>query len=136
MKITLEELHAKTQTLSRFVNRSQLTTMVQGVAGEEGLYFLDKINEYVERFENMPKTYETDGQGDEAIVYLHFFKGSADWYITERDMEEEQHQAFGLADVLDAELGYISLVELASVGAELDIHWTPKKLGTVKAAIA
>ena len=83
----------------------------------------------------MAKIYEQDGKGDDAIVYLHYFHASgADWYITERDISDEQHQAFGLADLGMGfpELGYISIEELKSVGAELDIHWTPKTLGAVK----
>ena len=31
---------------------------------------------------------------NKAVVYLYYFKGSADWYITEKDMEDEQLQAF------------------------------------------
>ena len=72
---------------------------------------------------------------DDAIVYLHYFKGNMDWYITEKDMiEEEQNQAFGYADLGlgFGELGYISLIELAENGVELDLHWTPKTLREVK----
>jgi hypothetical protein len=76
----------------------------------------------------MPKTYETDGQGDEAIAHLHYFTSGFDWYITERDMEEEQLQAFGLACVHETELGYISIVELLRNGAELDLHFMPKAI--------
>lgn len=43
--------------------------------------------------------YEQDGKGEEAIVTLHYFRGGMDWFITEKDMEPEQHQAFGLADL-------------------------------------
>jgi hypothetical protein len=66
---------------------------------------------------------------------LHYFHPAGfDFYITERDMEDEQLQAFGLAVVHEAELGYISIEELKEVGCELDMYWTPKKLGLVKAA--
>ena len=81
----------------------------------------------------MPKTYEQDGLGEEAVVHLHYFTGSADWWITEKDSDpdgEGQVQAFGLADLFQdgGELGYISLVEILAAGAELDLHWTPKPL--------
>jgi hypothetical protein len=83
----------------------------------------------------MPKTYEQDGKDDQAIVYLHYFAGGrANAYITERDQEPEQHQAFGLADLFGdgGERGYISLVEWLANGAELDFHFTPCTLGELR----
>lgn len=127
------------QTLQAFINPSQLSVMATlRHDSEEGEFFENKLTEYANRFCNMPKSYETDGQGDEAIAHLHYFKNAADWFITERDMEDEQHQAFGYANLGNGpkggELGYISVEELKSVGAELDIHWTPKSLKKIKVA--
>ena len=100
--------------------------------GEENQFFFDKLVELAGIIETMPVTYETDGQGDQAIVYLHYFKAGFDFYITERDCENEQLQAFGKADLgYGAELGYISIVETLRAGAELDLHWQPKKLGEI-----
>lgn len=77
--------------------------------------------------------YQTDGQGDQAVVQLHYYTQGCDWDITERDMEAEQLQAFGAADLgYGAELGYISIVEILECGAELDLHWTPKTLAAIK----
>lgn len=79
--------------------------------------------------------------GDGAIVYLHYFKGACDWWITERDSDpdgEGQIQAFGFANLGDpecAELGYISIVELIRHGVELDLYWQSRTLGEVKADI-
>jgi hypothetical protein len=82
--------------------------------------------------DSMPVTYATDGQGDQAIVHLHYFTAGADWYITERDVYDKQLQAFGKADLGDGgELGYISLVEILQCGAELDLYWTAKKLAEI-----
>ena len=87
----------------------------------------------------MPKSYETDGQGGEAKVVLHYFKDGSDWWIIEKDLEPEQHQAFGFAclngDVECAELGYISIAELIKYGVELDLYWTPKTLKEIKAEL-
>ena len=49
-------------------------------------------------------------------------------------MEDEQLQAFGLADLFGdgGELGYVSIEELKSVGAEMDLYWTPKTLREIK----
>ena len=61
----------------------------------------------------MHKVYEQGGKGDAAIVHLHYFTSSGDWYITERDTSVAQHQAFGSADLgYGPELGYISIAEL------------------------
>ncbi len=121
--------------LRRFVSTQQLSVLGDACYGEEREWFIDTLVELAERILAMPKTYEQDGLGDDAIVYLHYFKNNMDWYITEKDMEVEQIQAFGLADLgMDcAELGYISIEELTEYGAELDLHWTPKTLREVKA---
>ena len=57
------------------------------------------------------------------------FSPSMDWYITERDMEEDQLQAFGM---INNEIGYISIEGLINNGVELDYHWTPVTLKVLK----
>ena len=121
-------------TLRNFISIAQLSVICSGSKGEEGEYFFDKIDEMFNTVTTMPKTYEQDGKGDDAIVYLHYFRGGMDWYITERDMETDQLQAFGLANLgYGGELDYISIEELKSSGVEIDLHWTPKTLREVKA---
>jgi hypothetical protein len=130
--------------LQPFIGRSQAATVRQLLRGEEKQFFIDKMSELTRIVETMPKTYEQDGKGDDAIVSLHYFAGgSANWWITEKDMEtpEEpgQHQTFGLANMFgspidqDAELGYISIVELLAAGAELDFYFKPRTLRELKA---
>lgn len=116
--------------LRYFIGQSQWEVMAQCVKGEEGSFFLGKFGELAKTIATMPKVYEQDGKGEKAIVYLHYFTGSADWYITERDTSAEQWQAFGLADLFGdgGEIGYISITELIAAGAELDLHFTPKPL--------
>ena len=117
-----------------FMGTPQIVTMLTNIEGEEGEYFFDKLIEMAETINTMAKTYEQDGKGDSAIVYLHYFMRGFDWYITEKDMETEQLQAFGLADLgHGGELGYISIVEILTASAELDLHFTPKTLAEVKA---
>jgi hypothetical protein len=92
-------------------------------------FYADRILSIAETVDNMPLPYETDGQGDKILVYLHYFKGGCDWYITERDSSEEQIKSFGRADLgYGPELGYISIQELIENGAALDLHWRPKPL--------
>ena len=131
MKQAIEDV----KVLKTIVSPAQLNVIGHAVRGEERDFFFDKLSELATTFNTMPKSYEQDGKGDDAIVYLHYFKGNADWYITEKDMEDEQHQAFGYCDLGMGcpELGYVSLIELAQCGVDLDMYWTPKTLREVKA---
>ncbi|SET44351.1 Protein of unknown function [Nitrosomonas marina] len=133
-KSTLADVNAVMPILKQFIGKSQLAAFASGIRGEEGQFIKDKLIEIANIIKNMPQTYGQDGLGDEAVVHLHYFKGSADWYITEKDMEDEQLQAFGLADLYGdgGELGYISIQELIDSGVELDFYWTPKTVGDIK----
>ena len=118
--------------LRRFIGPVQMAVIQHAMRGEEGAFFVGKMIEYAERIASMPKTYETDGKDDEAIAHLHYFTGGCDWYITEKDCEDVQHQAFGLACIQENELGYISIVDLLRCGAELDLHFTPCTLAEIR----
>ena len=126
----------KLATLRAFVGPAQRQAVYSAMQGEEGEYFRVKTAALINLLETMPKVYEQDGKGDQAIVYLHYFTGSMDWYITERDTSVEQLQAFGYANLGDdqsAEMGYISIEELIRNGVELDLYWTPTTLEQVTA---
>lgn len=130
--------------LNQFIGKTQLSVISrQARQGEEREYFKNMILKLKETIGTMPKTYETDGQGNEAIATLHYFKGGSDWYIVERDAgspddkeQGVQAQAFGFAclngDTQNAELGYISIEELIEYGVELDLYYTPEKIGDIK----
>jgi hypothetical protein len=120
------------KTLRRFLSAGQLSAFTNAMRSEEKKFFFNKAVELAEVINTMPVTYQTDGQGQEAIAQLHYFKNGCDWYITEKDMLEDQAQSFGLADMGDPELGYISINELRAVGAELDMYWQPKALKDIK----
>lgn len=140
-------MNTKTQTamnaamLTGFIGARQLNTMLDNINGEEGQFFIDKINEMAERIKAMPKTYETDGQGDEAIVYLHYFNpmGHGDWWITEKDVDPDgqgQIQAFGYADLGYPELGYINIAEVIRLNMEIDLFFDPVPLREIKKQVA
>lgn len=120
-----------------FVSPMQLACLRDACAGEEGAYFKQAFIDLAQCIATMPATYEQDGLGDEAIVHLHYFLGGSDWYITEKDRDGGIEQAFGYAvlngDEQMAECGYISIAELTHCGAELDLHFAPRSLATVKA---
>lgn len=120
--------------LSRFLPPSQMRAVRIGLRGDDRPFFQQLVRRLTQTVNDMPKTHETDGQGQEAMVWLHYFAPSGDWYITERDQEDEQLQAYGLADLGFPEMGYIDLTELLAGGVELDFHWTPKPLKALAAA--
>ena len=124
-----------TKNLHGFISEPQRRVLEQCCKGEEGQWFIEKIAEYAKRIAKMPKTYEQDGKGDQAIIYLHYFLSGCDWWITEKDVGGDQQQAFGLADLGCPEMGYISIIELIANNAELDLHFRPCPLGDIKASL-
>ena len=130
----LNALLAAMQQCRRFIGSQQIRVMQDACRSEEGEWFRAKFLELAALFDSMPKTYQQDGLGDQAIVHLHYFNPSADWYITERDSSAAQHQAFGLADLYGdgGELGYISILELIRAGVDFDLHWAPRTLAEVR----
>ena len=123
-------------TLEKFIGRDQLKAIKALAQGEEGKFFADIQAHWGQVIDSMPQTYQTDGKGDEAIAYLHYFIGGSDWYITEKDMEEDQLQAFGLASVGGyPELGYISIQDLVKHNVEFDLFFEPQPLSIIKKAL-
>lgn len=122
-----------------FIGHAQRRAMIAGMRGEERAWFLEKLQDMLALVETMPQTYGQDGVSD-PIAYLHYFTASADWYITEKDVDHDgagQVQAFGLADLFrdGGEMGYISITELVECGAELDLHFTPRPLSIVHSLV-
>lgn len=128
---TREEAQDALRFLQGFMSHAQLAAIAAGMRGEEGQHLFNKVVEMERLIRTMPKTYEQDGAGEEAIAHLHYFLNGFDWYITERDMEREQLQAFGLACMGEKEMGYINIVELVRNGAELDLNFEPRSLKNI-----
>lgn len=124
------------QLMKGFIAPFQAVIIAENMAGEEGEFFEQMIRRYADRIDRMPKTYEQDGKGEEAVVYLHYFKGGYDWFILEKDSDpdrEGQMQAFGYANLgFGAELGYISLQELIKNRVELNLYFEPTKVSELK----
>jgi len=128
-------LASAVETIRPFVPRSQLHVMLLALGGEEGEFFREQICELATVITHMAVTGDTDGQGDKAVVQLHYFISGFDWHITEKDVDGGTRQAFGLADMGSPELGYICIDELLTIkGMQLDLHWTPCTLEAVWAA--
>ena len=113
-------------TLKPFMPVRQAQTLIKNLThSEESEAFADIILNLAGRIKTMPQVYETDGQGKNALAQLHYFVGSYDGYIVEKDTSDKQMQAFGWASFgYGFEAGYISVDELLEL-AELDLFFTP-----------
>jgi hypothetical protein len=122
--------------LQYFISTAQLLAICENAKGEEGQFFRDLLRDLEARIKSMPGPYETEAQGSQASAALHYFNGSSDWYIFERDGDGPQLQNFGFAclngDVHNAELGYISIQELIQNGVELDLFYKPETLAMIR----
>lgn len=121
--------------LLQYMPKGEWQTVKDNMAGEEGQYFIDLAVNLVAFIKAMPIT--GTNRSDKALVYLHYFRGSTDCFITERDMEEdEQLQAYGFTilngDLQNAEWGYISIPEITGAGLELDLHWKTRPMDAIK----
>lgn len=90
--------------------------------------------------QTLPKLYEQEKNGNEAIVYLKFFDPCScwTWYVLEYDGVDT---FFGLVRGHEIELGYFSLKELQDcrgplgIGIERDLSFTPCSLKEVKSKL-
>jgi hypothetical protein len=93
-----------------------------------------------EQLAKIPKLYEPeDVPLKDKLIYLHFFIGGCDWYISEFDGED---LFWGYAilngDFDMAEWGYISLEEMKRIkippGFEIDcdLYWEVRKASEIK----
>mgnify|MGYP001557854166 CR=1 FL=1 len=76
-----------------------------------------------------PPLYSQDGLGKQAIVYMHYFIGGADIWISEVDKETKEGFGYTIlnGDTEMAEFGYTSISEIISTKqGEMDLYWTPK----------
>lgn len=85
----------------------------------------------------LPKLYEQEWLGEDAVIYLKFFDPCSNWtwYATEYDGVDT---FFGLVIGFETELGYFSLKELKDckgalgLGIERDIHFEPCTIRELK----
>lgn len=128
---------AKLEAIKEFMGDAQYSILRKAIQNADH-EFKDVIDGLYKTITTMPKTYEQDGKGDKAVAYLHYFNSGSDWYITEKDMGDEQIQAFGLVSLNGdyPELGYINIQELAKLDIELDFYFDPITIGEAKAKLS
>jgi hypothetical protein len=129
-----QTLSAETRkTLRHIVPPNQLRFIQQLMRGEEGEYFAQALLSLESSYNALPIIGgpESDQPAEIAVATIHLFHPSCDWWIVERD-EDPTEPVFGIADMGDRELGYISLSEiLASRMVEVDLHWKPKTVAQI-----
>ncbi|MGL5226215.1 MAG: hypothetical protein ACRC8Q_13005, partial [Aeromonas sp.] len=119
-------------SIKHFINRNQYRTIADAMRGDDKAHFIDKARLLADIINGMAETYEQDGKGMDATAYLHYFGGSKDWYITEKDNQGGTRQAFGWTGSGEGgELGYISIDDLTRSNIELDLHFDPKPLSGI-----
>jgi hypothetical protein len=116
-----QELLKFSKEALKFVPKAQLSVVNSNP--DEFQDVIERINEIVA---NMPKLYEQDGNSN-PIVYLHYFHANQDWYITEKDFEDRQLQAYGNANLgYGGEWGYINIENFVnSLKVELNFYFEP-----------
>jgi len=88
---------------------------------------------YIRESDHMPPLGTEDGM---ARVKLFNPTGAGTWYLSEYD--PDTRQAFGVANILDRELGYIDMAELVAfrgqfgLPIERDLYCTPRPLAESK----
>lgn len=114
---------------------SQLSVVLAGMRGEEGRWFAELIVKLADRVSRMPLPRQSSAAGAVPTAAIRYFLGASEWYIVEKDIGPEQRQCFGYAvlggDLTNAEYGYISVQELASLHVEMDFHFTPAPIRTI-----
>ena len=96
--------------------------------GQDNLY-LHVLARLADRWDQTPTTAQMHGATRSAIVRWHFTYGAADYWIIAKDSDSSQSHAYGLASIsyvhAAPEPGYISLPDILTNGAQLDIYFEP-----------
>ena len=77
----------------------------------------------------VPELYAQENE-ENPTAYAHFIKDGADgvlwdWYVTEASERDGDLLMFGLVSGYEKELGYFTLMQLASIGAGFDVDFEP-----------
>lgn len=111
--------------LLKYMPRNEVLGLYMNcIDGSEQEFFREKIIETARIIKSAPPLGSQEALGDNAKVFLHYFGGASDIWITELD--RETGEAYGYScltgDYLDAELGYVYIPEFRD-SLELDLYW-------------
>lgn len=121
-----------------FVPHSQMRFCIGHLNGEEGQHFIDVLTKLADIWKGAATTRQTNGMGESAVAFMHFFGGSFDLYLTEKDVEAEQLQAYGYVRIgrnEGFEAGYVDLTEIqAEPIINVDFDFMPETIATLRKA--
>lgn len=139
-KITFSDLtksrHAKIEEQINY----QLPEILKKVMPLHQQLYLKEIH-YSEHIQTLNKLAEAAEQlkarndkGADTVMYLHYFYGGADWYISEWQKEDDIFFGFAnLGDDINAEWGSVFRKELVENGRiELDFYFTPEPIKNIE----
>jgi hypothetical protein len=125
--------------LAPFISNMQSVAIADGFRGREKNYFMQKVVDLADLIDGMPTTLEQDGNGDQTMVFLHYYYGAGSWFITEKDINGGVDRAFGYSflqgDERHTGFGYISIRELTCCDVQLDFDFMPRTLAEIKAEL-
>ncbi len=79
-----------------------------------------------EQLSKMPKLYEQESLGFDAVVYAHYFGGTTDVFLTECSGDDAFGYVILNGDYENSELGYVSIRSLTEIEfLNLDFFWEP-----------
>lgn len=128
--------------LRKFVPDAQLEVMIDLVDGEEGKFYLEKLEDLTKTIKNLPTEDDIcEDSAKDIKAPLHYFVGGCDWYIATREKDEDvdpeykgdynvdpdYNYGFCFARLNNwydcAELGTVYFKELMDTGMmQLDLH--------------
>lgn len=118
-------------TILKFMSASQVQCFMDGLIGDERLYFESIADKLAGLIKSAPAIYETDGQEEAVKPVLHYFYGSVDIYVTEIDTSGfDEHFGYTSLGHGYLEAGYINLDYIFSQLPliNLDFNFTPKTI--------
>jgi hypothetical protein len=80
-------LEKRKLNLKQFIGKGQLAALREACCGEEGKYFRAMVSELKNKIAAMPKTYETDGQGDDAVAVRRCIALAPSWALVKVEDE-------------------------------------------------
>ena len=133
--VSIKATHRKLSKIKDFICKPQLE-IIRGNIPE----FKEVINRLYEIIVNTPELYKSqDTKLEDKTAYLHYFKGSSDWFVFELDKKDVidenntiESPAFGFiclnGDIEMSEMGHFDINELKMLDVELDFYFDPQPM--------
>jgi hypothetical protein len=130
--ITSLEARDALDLLNRFIGTQQRAGINILCQSEERQFYYQSLMRLKNIIETMPVTFQIK-RNEVVTAHLHYFTATTHFFITKRDRDAWQLQAYGLTILSDGDkkLGYLGIDEILRGGAVLDLSWSPVELNQV-----